>query len=112
MPDPANASIRVAPGAPGTSFKITFANGANAATQLRAAPANNALSAFRYISIKTTAGVCIATGDSTVAASTTNDPRYDSTDGWQDMVLLPGVTHIRPFGDGTGGTLYVWLSGE
>lgn len=105
--DLANVSNRMAPGLPGTSPpKIAFANGANAAVQLRATAG-----AAIYISVKVTAGACIATGDSNVGAPTTNDPRFDASDGWQDMILAVGATHIRIFGDGSAGTLYVWLSG-
>ena len=105
--DLAGRANRMAPGAPGSSpAKITFANGANAAVQLRAAAGG-----AYYISFKTTAGVCVATGSQNVAVPTTNDPRFDATDGWQDMILPAGTTHIRLFGDGTGGTAYVWNIG-
>ena len=112
--DIASAANRMAPGAPGTSPpKITFVNTGNAAVRIRPDPDPNTQGGGGavYFAFKTSAGVCVATGNSNVAVPTTNDPRFDATDGWQDMILAPGATHIRLFGDGTGGTAYVWLNG-
>jgi len=112
--DIAMAADRMAPGLAGSSpAKITFANGANAEVPLRAHPGQTgaALPAL-YFAFKTTAGCTIATGPQGLAAPTTNDPRFDASDGWQDMILRPGDTHIRIFGDGTGGTAYVWFNGR
>lgn len=116
MADLASIANRMAPGLPGSSPpKIAVANGANAAVQLR-----TAAGAARYYSIKYVAntpaagqGATIATGDSTVAVPTANDPLFETADGWQDMILSVGATHIRAFGTASGvGVLYVWDRGS
>lgn len=102
---------RMAPGLAGSSPpKITFATGANAEVQLR-----TAAGAARYYSIKVVgaagASCNVATGMTGLAAPTANDPLFEIADGWQDMILNVGSTHIRLFGGATGGSLFVWDRG-
>lgn len=99
--------VRMAPGAPGSSpQKITFATGTNVAAQLRAA--GGATRTFSVKVVTANASCNVATGDSTVLLPTANDPLLEATDGWVDITLPAGSTHIRLFGGATGGSLFVW----
>lgn len=112
--DIASYANRMAPRGAGIvdvpSQKITFVVGANNAVQLRATAA-----APRYISIKVvgTGAACqVITGPNTPAlANTAGDPLFEPVDSWQDLVLANGATHIKAFGVGAGGDLYVWDRG-
>jgi len=97
----------MAPGAPGSSpQKITFATGANAAVQLRAAGGSTRSYSVKIVTTNATCNV--ATGPDTVAAPTAADPLFSVADGWIDFTLPSGSTHIRLFGGATGGDLVVW----
>jgi hypothetical protein len=108
--DLASVANRMAPGAYATSPpKIAFVAGAQAATQLRA---TSSAGSFRYISVKTSGAACgLLFGDLNVADPTTNAGfLLEATDGWVDMILPIGITHVRIYGAGIG-TLYVWDRG-
>lgn len=108
--DLASVANRMAPGAYAPSpNKIAFTAGAQAAVQLRAA---TAAQSFRYIAVKTSgAAAGVLFGDLNVADPTANAGfLLEATDGWVDMMLPPGCTHVRLFGAGTG-TFYVWDRG-
>jgi len=97
----------MAPGGPATGLAIAFTNAAGAAQAIRATQGNPL-----YISVKTSAAVHLAFGLSDVGAPTNADPLFETTDGWQDMILRPEQTHVRAKGDSGSGTLYVWFSGR
>lgn len=105
--DLASAADRMAPGAPGSSPPAIAFTSTAATTLVR--PAGGAA---KYISIKATAGVHLAFGGASVAAATNADPLFESTDGWQDMILAPDQTHVSAKGDSAGGSLYIWFSGR
>lgn len=112
--DIASFSNRMAPRGAGVvdvpSQKIAFVVGANAAVALRAVA-----QAPRYISIKVvgTGAACqVITGPNVPAlANTAGDPLFEPVDSWQDIVLANGATHIKLFGVGADGDLYVWDRG-
>jgi hypothetical protein len=97
----------MAPGAPGSSpAAFAFVIGANNAVQLRASGGAQRTYSVKIITASATCNV--ATGPSDVAVPTATDPLLAASDGWQDMTLASGSTHIRLFGGATGGTLSVW----
>ncbi len=105
--DLASAADRMAPGGPGTGVALAFTVASTVATLIRAA-GGQAI----YISVKTSAAVHLVFGSDTVGAATNNDPLFEATDGWQDMILRPEQTHVRAKGDSGSGTIYVWPSGR
>lgn len=119
--DLASAADRMAPGVPGTCIKFTFTAADSGWQDIPAhKPAADA-GGFQvpqgalYISIKTTAAVHVAFGNSgasSTAVTNANAPLFESSDGWQDMILRPDQTQYRVKGDVGGGDLYIWFSGR
>lgn len=102
---------RLAPGAWHTSLpKIPYVFGPNDAVRLRP---DSAANTTRAISLKAghSPGV-LNFGDEDVADPTADGGAlFEPSDGWMDIVLPPGITHVRIFGVGNG-TLYVWDRGN
>lgn len=102
-----NSPPRMAPGAPGSSpAAFAFVTGANTAVQLRAAGGSTRTYSVKIITTNATCNV--ATGPATVDVPTATDPLFSATDGWLELTLPAGSTHIRLFGGATGGTMTVW----
>lgn len=110
----------MAPGIVGTGIKFTFTN-ADSGWQDVTFHKPAAVGGFQtsqgavYVSIKTTAAVHVAFGNSnasSAAVTNANAPLFEAADGWQDMVLTPDQTQFRVKGDSGGGDLYIWPSGR
>lgn len=108
--DSASAADRVRPGADNPCVKFTFTTGASAFQSLRAAPALDKAPAL-FVSIKVTANCHLIFGNAAMRAATAADPLFESTDGWQDFMLMPDDTGFRVIGD-TGGDIYIFASGR
>jgi hypothetical protein len=99
----------------GEGVQVSFAVGANAAVQLRAAQAAGGFAITQNatpIAVKvmgTTGYAHIAIGSAAVAQPTASDPPVTISDGWVRMMLHPTDTHIRVLGVTAVGTLNVWF---
>jgi|SRR3982750_39112 hypothetical protein len=118
--DLASAADRMAPGIPGTAIKFTF-TAADSGWQDVTFHKPAAVGGFQtgqgavYVSIKVTAAVHVAFGNSnasSTAVTNANAPLFEPADGWQDMVLTPDQTQYRLKGDLAGGDIYIWPSGR
>lgn len=113
MADIGNAAERIAPGPPGSSIKFAFTAASSTLQALGALAAQNSA---RYVSIKAVTGpVHVCFGDATTLAANVTDADMilEPADGWQDVLLVPGMTSFKAKGDGAStGSLYIWPSGH
>lgn len=111
--DIGNAAERIAPGAPGTTIKFAFTAVSSALQSLGAMAGLPA--AAKYVSIKTTADVHVCFGNAASLSGAVTDADFilQVADGWQDVLILPGVDSFKAKGDGAAtGSLYIWPSGH
>ena len=117
--DVANFKEVWAPGGPGSALKYAYTASASIALQIRAALSAGAFAiqqAPLYISMRVTGGALahVVFGDANVGAPTDADWPISSSDGWQHIIIPANVTHfrIKDTAAGSGGDVYVWLSGR
>lgn len=111
--DIGNAAERIAPAGPGTTIKFAFVATSSALQSLGAMAGISA--AAKYVSIKTTADVHICFGNAISLAGSVTDADFilQPGDGWQDVLILPGIDSFKAKGDGANtGSLYIWPSGH